>query len=175
MVEDRNLRYEFKLDQLLPRTADNLFDPSVGRFITYNDPRPGAGGAPRRINFWFYAPSGSTLPIAYFDTSRHTPQQYDLDMYGTGGVYAIKQFREGVTEATATSNADVRFVEDKKFQILHCGTDDIWGDQFLNFHLDNTNASAYSIVTLAPEGPFIGDVADTLGHFMAGTLEDKQE
>ena len=140
VLEDRQLRYEFDLGRLQPRAADNTFDGTGdGRFITYNDPRPSApANAIRRINLWHYAPSGSLLPIAYFDTSRHTPLEYDLPMFGIGGgdVYALKRFREGVTSATATGNVDVHFVEEKKYQILHCGTDDIWGDGFVGFHLD---------------------------------------
>ncbi len=182
VLEDRQLRYEFDLGRLQPRASDGTFDGAgVGRFITYNDPRPGA--APndlRRINLWHYAPSGSLLPIAYFDTSRHTPLEYDLPVFGIGGgdVYALKRFREGVTlatAATATGNADIRFIEDKKFQVLHCGTDDIWGDGFASMYLDPTNNSAYQNLLLVPTGPFIGDIADTVGNFMTGNLGDEQE
>ena len=184
VLENRKLRYEFDLGRLFPRNpADNSFDDSAtgGRFITYSDPRvnpPGTGDT-RRINLWLYAPSGSSQPFTYFDTSRHTPEQYDLDMTGLARskIYALKQFREGVTSDTATENADVRFLEDKKFQLLHCGNDDIWGDQFEKFHLDTVtnDPNAWKTVILSPEGPFLGDVADTVSHFMAGTLEDLQE
>jgi len=183
VLEDRNLRYEFDLGRLFPRNTNGVFDDTNARFITYNDPRvsPPGTGPLRRINLWVYAPSGSALPIAYFDTSRHTPEEYDLPLSGIAGgdIYALKKFREGVTRASTSlpTNADLRFLEDKKFQILHCGTDDIWGDQFANFHLNiaANGANAWNSVTLVPEGPFLGDVADTLGSFMPGTLEEKQE
>ena len=183
VLEDRQLRYEFDLGRLSPRTTDNAFDDTNARYITYNDPRisPAGTGPLRRINLWRYTPSGSTEPIAYFDTSRHTPEEYDLPLSGIAGgdIYALKKFREGVTSVTATVNADVRFLADKKFQILHCGADDIWGDQFIGFHLDvatNGNSAYQSqYLTTVPEGPFIGDIADTVGNFLTGTLEDEQE
>ncbi len=175
VLEDRNLRYEFDLGRLGPRTAEGVFDSSSGngRSITYTDPRT---GNLRRINFWQYTPQGSQQPIVYYDCSRHLPAEYDLPIFGYDGnsirepqVYAIKKFREGT--AARQNPEDIRFVEDKKFQVLHCGTDDVWGN-FTGFsYLDN----GYAGVTVAPEGPFIGDIADTLGNFMTGTLEDKQE
>ncbi|MEM8945067.1 MAG: prepilin-type N-terminal cleavage/methylation domain-containing protein [Planctomycetota bacterium] len=183
VLEDRNFRYEFDLSRLEPRTADGVFDQSAGngRYITYSDPRisPAGDGPLRRINLWTYRPDGSNQPVMYFDTSRHTPEEYDIDMTGRTGlsIYALKQLREGISQASR--NADVRWVEDKKFQLLHCGVDDIWGDSFQNFRLDvaseGVNAYQSQNLILAPDGPFLGDVADTLGSFMPGTLEDKQE
>jgi len=183
VLEDRSLRYEFDLGRLRPKTADGIFDdsPGTGRFITYNDPRPGSGGVLRRINLWQYVSSGSTVPVAYYETSRHAPANYDLPVFGFvpanvfPQVHAIKQLRAGVILGATTTYDDIRFVEDKKFQILHCGTDDIWGDGFASMYLDSDNPPAVSSLLLAPEGPFIGDVADTLGNFMTGTLEDKLE
>lgn len=177
ILEDRNRRYEFDLARLGPRTAAGVFDDSAGqgRFLTYEDPRPGANRALRRINFWVYTVGASTVPVHYFDTSRHSPEEYDLDMTGVKQekIYALKQLREGVS--AAQSNADITWVENDKFQLLHPGIDDIWGDAFLSFKLVPNDPAAYRNVLLAPEGPFIGDVADTLGNFMSGTLEDKQE
>lgn len=177
VLENRNWLYEFDLGRLLPRKDDGTFDDTsgtAGRYIIYRD----NNGIDRRINFWSYSPTGSNLPIAYFDTSRHSPVEYDLNLTNDSSfpIYAIKQLREGADPSNVT-NADISWVEDKKFQLLHCGTDDIWGDAFANFRLnirDNGN-NAYQSVLLAPEGPFIGDIADTLGNFMTGTLEDKQE
>lgn len=181
VLENRNRRYDFDLSRLGPRTSEGQFDDSSGkgRFITYNDPRvsPPGSGQLRRINLWTYTPGGSSVPAAYFDTSRHTPAEYDLPFSGIAGgdLYALKQLREGVS--AATQNSDVRWVEDQKFQLLHPGVDDIWGDDFANFRLnvEDNGANAYQNVLLAPEGPFLGDVADTLGNFMSGTLEDKAE
>jgi len=176
VLEDRNLRYEFDLGRFGPRNTDNTFN---GRFIQFDDPKvnpPGSGNR-RQINLWTYSPANSQLPYVYIDTSRHDPDEYDLDASGVMGreIYALKQLRQAIV--AANSNQDIQFVEDKKFQIMHCGTDDIWGDQFSSLHLNvvNEGNNAYQNVILAPEGPFIGDIADTLGNFMEGTLEGKQE
>lgn len=180
VLEDRNRRYDFDLTRLGPRNEDGTFDDAAGqgRFITYRDPRPGASNNDiRRINLWLYTPEGSNVPLQYFDTSRHSPEEYDVDMSGLANnkLYALKQLREGVS--TPQSNSDIRWVQDGTFQLLHPGVDDTWGDAFAAFHLDirTYNNDAYQNVLLAPEGPFIGDIADTLGHFMDGTLEDKTE
>ncbi len=176
VLEDRNLRYEFDLAKLGPKTDDGQFNQSVGRYIEYLDPRPGANGVRRRINLWTYKPGASEIPAYYFDTSRHDPEDYDVDMTGLAqqGIFALKQLRTGVS--VAQSNSDIRWVEDSKFQILHPGVDDIWGDAFASCRLnvEANGDNAFRNVLLAPEGPFIGDIADTLGNFMTGTLEDKE-
>jgi len=176
VLEDRNQRYEFDLGRLIPRTSDGQFDdtPMVGRYIEYNDPKT---GNTRRINFWRYTPKGSTVPIAYFDTSRHKPFEYDLDLSGGQGIYALKQRREGISDTATLTNADIIFVEQGKFQLLHSGLDDTWGDEFAQMHVvpGVATGTPNSPLLLAPEGPFLGDVADTLGNFMEGTLEDKSE
>lgn len=176
VLEERNFIYEFDLTRLGPRDSNGVFDDSAGRSIVYNDPRPGATGE-RRINFWRYTPEGSARQIAYFDTSRHAPEEYDLDMSVSGtdraNIYALKQLREGI--AAASENADIRWVEDGTFQLLHAGIDDVWGAEFASVQLVPNNNTAYQNILLAPDGPFIGDIADTLGNFMPGKLEDKQE
>ena len=64
------------------------------------------------------------------------------------------------------------------FQILHCGLDDLWGDFSTDtgaggqLSLGNTN---YIPRLLFPDGPFIGDIADTVSNFYGGTLEDEQQ
>lgn len=178
VLEDRNRRYDFDLTRLGPRQEDGTFDDTVGkgRFVTYRDPRPGASNNDvRRINLWVYTPDNSNVPVQYFDTSRHSPAEYDVDMTGLAQekIYALKQLREGVS--TATEITDIRWVQDGTFQLLHPGVDDTWGDAFAAFQLKVGESSPLDDLLLAPEGPFIGDIADTLGHFMDGTLEDKAE
>jgi len=165
-VEERNLSYEFDLGRVGPRDSNDIFN---GRFIRYTDPQDNT--RERRINLWTYTPAGSTVPIHYFDTSRHSPVEYDLDMvFGPDAVHALKQLRAGADITTATI-ADVRFVEDKKFQILHAGIDDLWG----GFGTQTVAGTNLNQMLLAPEGPFIGESADTLGNFMVSTLEDKTQ
>ena len=174
-LEDRNWGdgFEFDLGRLGPRDANGQFN---GRTIEYSD----VSGNLRRINFWTYTPSGSQEPIVYFDTSNVEPidrvnnyGNYDLQSktkphLATSDIVApIRQRRETVASTVTAPNIDqTKYVEQGRFQILHCGTDDIWGD---------FSVLAGANPLLAPEGPFIGDIADTLGNFMEGTLEDKQE
>jgi len=172
VLEDRKLRYEFDLGRLQPRNANGVFS---GRSIQYDNPRP--GGPRRQINLWTYVPSSSQIPIIYFDASRFDPAEYDPDLSDVGGdpIFAIKRLREGFDQTVTPTVADITFANQRKFQILHCGTDDIWG----NFNLFNirqaTNANDASAVIVFPTGPFIGDIGDTVGNFLTGTLENEQE
>ena len=172
VLENRNFSYEFDMGRLSPKdTSTGIF---TGRFIQYDDPRTGVR---RQINLWTYLPSGSQVPITYFDTSRHEPSEYDPILASIDGdtVYAIKKLREGFDTNNTPKVTDITFVNPKKYQILHCGTDDIWGD-FTPFNIKQAaNVNDASAVGLVPEGPFIGDIADTVGNFLTGTLEDEQE
>jgi len=176
VLENRNWRYEFDLGRLVPRSDDGTFDDVTnGRIIKYDDPRD--SNIRRQINLWLYAPNKSELPIAYIDTSRHDPFEYDPDISGAAGanIFALKKLREGFSaSATPPTISDIVFVNKDKFQILHAGLDDAWGN-FSAFNIktaaSNNDASA---VLLFPTGPFLGDIADTLGNFGTGTLEDEQ-
>lgn len=167
-IESRNLRFEFDLSRLGPRTSEGVFDDSGllkngGRFIEYDDPR---NGTRRRINLWHYYPSGSVKAFVYFDASRHSLARYypGGNAFLTDDVAPLKKRREGVDPAAAGPN-DFLLVQQGKFQILHAGIDDAWG----NF--DDIRKG----ILLFPNGPFIGDTADTLSNFSTGTLEDAQE
>jgi prepilin-type N-terminal cleavage/methylation domain-containing protein len=180
VLEDRNRRYEFDLGRLGPRDNTGVFN---GRFIDYLYTLPAGGTQNRRINLWTYVPSGSQLPLVYLDTSRHDPVEYDVALLGTVGtptpprLYGLKTLREGL--ATSNNLEDLVFVNKGKFQILHAGIDDIWGEGFWNIGLLDMNGTTYkgnvSQVLLFPTGPFLGDVADTVGNFGTGTLADEQE
>ena len=174
VLEDRNGDGKIKLDQLGPRNSSGFFDDSAnqGRFVEYDDPRD--SNVKRRINLWLYIPAKSTLPAAYFDTSRHKPLDYDLPLSGSAGgnIFALKKYREGFDTSQTPTARDIAFANDGKFQILHCGLDDIWGGQFIQFSL--VDQGPENVLTL-PEGPFIGDIADTLTNFTTGTLEAAQE
>ncbi len=182
VLEDRNRRYEFDLGRLGPRNAGGTFDDSAlaGRFIAYSVDLNRDGdvtdvGESRRINFWQYAPNGSEQPFVYLDVSRHKPEAYDMPALGPMGsgkpmVHAIEKVREGFS-GTLGHN-DLVFVNQGKFQILHAGLDDAWGD-FMQLSLFMQNDIEANVITF-PTGPFIGDIADTVGNFGVGTLEDAQ-
>jgi type II secretory pathway pseudopilin PulG len=165
-IESRNWVFPFDVSRLQPRLPDGYFDQSKGRFIEYM-----VNGQPRRINFWQYVPPKSTQPYLYFDASRHPaapafdpPAATDLSSTPLD-VHAIKRR----SESTAAEVA-VEFCNRDKFQILHAGVDDIWG----TFEPMSLAHSSLNEMTFYPDGPFTGDVADTLTNFSEGTLEDAQ-
>jgi len=175
VLEDRNRRYEFDLGRLEPRDANGVFQ---GRFIEYNHP---VTGNLNRINFWQYAPSGSEQPLVYIDVSRHKPEQYDMHALGPMSlgnpmVHAIEKLREGIS--VLSGPGDLVFVNQGKFQILHAGLDDAWGAfGQMSLFMKGTAPTTQDLEDIIkfPTGPFIGDIADTVGNFGTGTLEDEQE
>jgi len=187
ILEEHSRRFEFDLGRLIPRDSNGAFhdtdNDGAGRFITYNIDLNNDGdtadlGEFRRINLWQYAPNGSEQPLVYIDVSRHKPEEYDMHALGPMGpgmpmVHAIEKVREGFSGPTLGHN-DLVFVNQGKFQILHAGLDDAWGD-FTQLSLFMQGDIEENVTILFPTGPFIGDIADTLGNFGTGTLEDAQE
>jgi prepilin-type N-terminal cleavage/methylation domain-containing protein len=176
-IETRKWIFPFEVSRLAPRdNKDEYFD---GRFIEYTARIKGQAQR-RRINFWQYVPRNSTQPYLYFDTSRHdaTPQ-FDppaatplsgLGPDGTGlHVHAVKKASD-----SAGAVVPIQFVEPEKFQILHCGLDDAWDvDAFERMSAHEIANGADPL--LFPDGPFIGEVADTIVNFTTETkLEDAQ-
>jgi prepilin-type N-terminal cleavage/methylation domain-containing protein len=182
-IESRPWVFPFDVGRLAPRDNNNeYFD---GRFIEYTVRIKGVTQR-RRINFWQYVPRNSTQPYLYFDTSRHDPTpEFDppaaTKVSGLGPdrmglhVHAVKKARD----AAVTGVVPIQYVEPEKFQILHCGLDDAWDtDAFERMSPhgvdeaggDPTDPNEY---LLYPDGPFIGEVADTIVNFTTETkLED---
>ena len=188
VLEDRNPRYEFDLGRLEPRDSNGAFhdedNGGKGRFVSYSIDLNGDGdtndtGESRRINFWQYAPNGSGQPYAYFDTSRHSPVEYDMNLAGPTSpvkIFALKKIREGFDTSATPVPADIIFVNSGKFQILHAGLDDAWGDDFVAMSIFSCKSKTdASNLSLFPTGPFIGDIADTVSNFYNGTLDQEQE
>ena len=180
VMEDRNIRYEFDRGRLGPRTDDGIFDVASGRFLTFSADLNNNGsftdpGEERQINMWRFMPKGSEQPLLYFDVSRHKPAQLDPPASSTNAIYALKQLREGVTSGTTGLAArQVVFVNPGKFQVLHSGLDDDWGD-YTATNIDNVTTTRVEDMLLFPTGPFIGPIADNLSNFTDGTLEDASE
>lgn len=178
--------YPFTTTRLQPRKDDNYFNEANNRFIEYLSPITVNGVRQRRrINFWQYVPAKSEQPYLYFDTSRHTadaafdpPAATALTGLGPGGnglpVYAIKKLSD-----SSSSTLPIQFANADKFQILHAGIDDEWGD-FSKMNAatvqagggDPTKAASY---LLFPTGPFTGEVADTIVNFSEATLSASQK
>jgi prepilin-type N-terminal cleavage/methylation domain-containing protein len=163
-IENRSWVFEFDTTRLGPRGDDGNFDPSAGRWIEYLVNVNGAQQT-RRIQMWQYAPRGSEQPYVYFDTSRYTPDLYDPPAADVGPhIHALKR----------VTNNQVLYATPDKFQILHCGIDGEWGEEF-----ERTSYSQFlddpSLFLAFPNGPFTGDIADTIVNFTTeSTLEDSQ-
>jgi hypothetical protein len=103
----------------------------------------------------------------------------------------MKQLRSGATGEVDTDDEyknNVVYVDQGKFQILHAGLDDAWGSEFRQMspsheNLPQLNGWGIAVwgntvgedLVLYPDGPFIGEIADTLTSFTDGTLEDSVE
>ena len=159
----RNWRYDFELARLGPQAPEGVFvdrswSVEGGRYLEYDDPRDGTR---RRINFWRYYPHGSNVAIVYFDTSRHKPSEY------YPAIHPNEKSNVGplmILADKALPRAGLKYLEQRKFQLLHAGIDDVWGDF----------SDVRSGKIVAPTGPFVDDLADTLGNFMPCALEGKQ-
>jgi type II secretory pathway pseudopilin PulG len=191
-IESRKWVFPFDVARLRPRTADNFFDNSDRRFIEYTVNINGVDQR-RRINFWQYVPAKSEQPYLYFDTSRHPatipdssgkpvsahdpPAATNLNPNALH-VHAVKKRSE-----SAADNSPIQFSNQDKFQILHAGIDEEWGAEafeMMSAHgVENApppgnDPSKAENYLLFPDGPFTGDVADTLTNFSEGTLEASQ-
>ncbi|QDS98024.1 type II secretion system protein [Adhaeretor mobilis] len=176
VLESRNFLYEFDVTRFGPRDDNGNFS---GRFVEYED----SNGATRRINLWTYTPADSEQPYVYFDTSKLKPSEmlpkYDFELAsrsdtsisGTGGT-VIRPIRRRLETATGTITdySQTKFVNQGTFQVLHAGLDDAWGETN-----DWNGFAGAEPGLLFPEGPFTGDIADTLTNFTQDTLEAEQE
>jgi hypothetical protein len=182
-IESRKWVFPFEISRLQPRAADNYFDESTNRFIEYPITISGVNQT-RRINFWQYVPSKSEQPYLYFDTSRRQPEaQYDppaaTALTGLGEdedgdsipdglhVHSIKRRSESAGAAVAIQSATP-----DKFQILHAGIDEAWG--IPAFEQMSLHSVPPGDLLVYPDGPFTGDIADTIVNFSEGTLEASQ-
>lgn len=177
VLESRIGGYEFDRGRIGPRNDNSEFDDANGgRYLLYsvdlnqNGTIDSNAGENRRINLWRYSPKGSEQPFVYFDTSRHKPYQYDPYASPTAkNIFPLKKVREGL--ATPVNMRDIAFI-DSKYQILHAGLDDDWGDFGVSA---SSTTNVTDLTLLYPTGPFIGPIADTLSNFADGTFADASE
>ena len=175
VVEELNMNnavYPFDVARLGPRESDNTFGVSNGgRFIKYQVNVNGAMQS-RQINFWWYFPRNRKLPYAYFDCSREVGDRAHPQ---SGNLVAIKTLTSAASTAQQPTVRNIRYANDGRCQILCCGLDDEWGD-FSGFFVEpNQSPDTQLSVVLYPEGPFIGEVGDTITNFTNNaTLADDQ-
>ncbi len=159
--------FDFDQARLGPRADDNTFG---GRVIQYTGPN----GDIRQINFWQYFPKNRELPYAYFDASRKPKFEAVFASLMPAGQVVVP-IKQGKLNATTATIANVRLANEDRCQILSAGIDDNWGPFVDLFGVDWTQpANTYNGLTY-PEGPFTGELADTITNFSTGaTLEDSQ-
>lgn len=148
----------------------------------------GTGIGPGKLLLYEYLPERSEKPYVYFNTV-DSPEQvvrtwevseiFYLDPNdNTQVVYPLKQRKPNAPTGSLPSPAVqfLEYVNQGKFQIMHAGVDDVWGD-FSNAALNVQGSTGFDYIPPLrfPEGPFTGDVADTLTNFTTGTLENAQE
>lgn len=154
--------FDFNEPRLGPRNSNNEFD---GRYVTYPDPQNSS--TIRRINLWWYYPTNVTKPFAYFDAS-NTPK---------GNIVFPDILPIPVAKLNASGNLtvrDIRLANEGKCQILAVGLDDAWGN-LAEIGVPWANKTANNTAILYPDGPFTGELADTITNFSTGrTLEDSQ-
>jgi prepilin-type N-terminal cleavage/methylation domain-containing protein len=193
-IESRKWVYPFDVSRLGPRGSDGYFDESTKRYIEYTIT---AGGRTqtRRINFWQYNPAKLDQPYLYFDTSRHPVGTVSgSNLSGTYdppaatvmstiplNVFAFKKINDTAT----TTTPSIKFINPDKFQIIHCGLPNTWDSGSYAAMspellpqatqpkpLHSNNAADY---LLFPEGPFVGDIGETIVNFAVETkIEDAQ-
>ncbi len=178
-LSSRKPIFDFAVTRLGPRdTEDTDSDGDVnefgGRYLDYDVSIQGVTQE-RRINLWTYSPANLKPAYAYFDTSRG---MVDV-VHPNFPVVTIKQRKESVADAANLKIQDIRQVNDQKYQIMHCGLDEEWGD-FSTMYIDpsvNPTSAAPTTLLLYPTGPFTSSsqLGDTIINFSTGTLEDSQE
>ena len=182
-IQDSEKRHDFQITRLGPRNDAGVFS---GRFVVQQIMQANVRGNVQ-LNFWTYTPRNQTAPFAYFDTSRFTPFERSALGGGPGTdftacldarnpnsavVSAVKTLRTGAANPLNPTLNDIVYANQGKFQVLHCGIDDLWGE-FLQMDVA-VNSSNLASVPLFPNGPFAGDLADTLSNFTTTTLEDAE-
>ncbi len=180
-IESRKWVFPFDVGRLGRATDDDYFDGTAGtgdsnvrRYIEYTARIKGQVQR-RRINFWQYVPRNSEQPYLYFDTSRHDATAA-FDPPASTAQPSIPLHVHAVKKASDSAGATIpiQFVEPDKFQILHCGLDDAW-DVGAFERMSSHEIANGAEPLLFPDGPFIGEVADTIANFTTETkLEDAQ-
>jgi prepilin-type N-terminal cleavage/methylation domain-containing protein len=183
-IESRKGVFPFDVDRLGPRAADGYFEDGEYNHIEFS-----LNGQWHRINFWAYSPRKSDQAFNYFDVSRGSPTM-QTDVPGTNGngkdecwIYPLKKIDK---RDALGARLSFKFVNEGRFQILHCGLDNKWGEplrllyrgndpdhipypgpekqNFMRLDIDNDGKATPAEINrmiVYPEGPYDGDLADT--------------
>ncbi len=202
-IESRvsKMTFPFKVDRLGPRenggnTGFFHGEPTYTnrRWYEYTVTIPGQNNnqpQTRRINLWQYKPRKSDQAYVYFDTSRYAPPTSSIaDMtqppaataLGIGGkttdppFYVFPLVKRN-DSASTSANLVLQYINPDKFQILHCGINDRWDQDFFKNSISVQYSSNFPTnIILFPDGPFTGDMADAIVNFTTETrIEDAQK
>ncbi len=162
---------DFDVSRLGPRNSDGTFG-AVDRGFTYKINVNGGPQQIRRINFWTYTPGYAKKPLVYLDCSRGLNDRLHPQVAGEDQVVGIKTRNSTVSANAPLTLRDIRYANEGKCQVLCCGLDDVWGNFSVFFVDSSTNPSN---ILLYPDGPFIGELGDTISNFTNNTtLADDQ-
>jgi prepilin-type N-terminal cleavage/methylation domain-containing protein len=184
-VESRKWVFPCKVDRLVPRDSNGYFPDSTSNKRYFEYGLGANNGAPyRRINFWQYVPRKLDQPYLYFDTSRYAPSiatdpPAATALSGLSGnttdPFHVYAFKKKADASNASATQAYQFVNPDKFQIIHCGINDRWDQDTFRDKISMQNATASNFITF-PEGPFVGDIAETIVNFTTETkIEDAQK
>jgi hypothetical protein len=120
----------------------------------------------------------------YFDVSRHPaydtaaaePSRFDPPAATDSNLALhVHPFKKRAESASAGS-PPIEFMNAGKFQVFHCGRDDEWDvDAFEQMSVHDVASIDPADYLLFPEGPFVGEIADTIVNFTEQTkIEDAQ-
>ena len=185
-IESRKWVFPFHVDRLVPRGSDGYFDSASTRYFEYSLNADGTGQK-YRINLWQYTPRKLDQPYLYFDTSRYAPSNATdppaaTALSGLSGnttdpmyVYAFKK-QNPTWSSTNTSVPALSYINPDKFQIIHCGINDRWADEFKKMSCALVNTNNPNDYMLYPNGPFTGDISEAIVNFTTETkIEDAQK
>ena len=190
-IDSRKWIFPFEVARLQPRDARTISSIKRTTASSNTRSRSTASTRTRRINFWQYVPAKSEQPYLYFDTSRHPAAMHRRRQRAAafdppaataaGNPDGLARPRDQEAQRVGRrprcrSNSPIA----DKFQILHCGIDDEWGEDGVREDVGCTTVTTNDPTTilLFPDGPFTGDVADTIVNFSrrnAGRRRNRDE
>lgn len=190
---DRNAPlFEFKEDQL---SLVVINDPGSGAPITVSDDEmklglPAPTGFPGDL-IPVYTHSGSNAPLVYFDSRTYSVggQFNRYQPFGFGVARPYKSDKVNTTTGTTFGDAYYRYAEDKSFQLISAGLDDLYGGLptdspgavplFFKFPTGETLDITKTLAAQTPRTRYIeveGEPSaqlDNATNFSEGVLEDK--
>jgi prepilin-type N-terminal cleavage/methylation domain-containing protein len=199
-IESRKRIYPFDVARLGPRGPDGFFEDRPHNHIEYL-----LNGQWHRINFWEYTPPQSDQPYLYFDVSRDKPDTNtdvpQVPVFGAKTLEWIYPLKRVFERDASGAPLSFKFANQGRFQILHCGLDNSWGDHinhffhwpdkehfrpypgpeyqnYLRMDIDGdgeVSPEERKGMIVFPEGPWIDELGDTQVNFTTEmTVEDAQ-